>query len=382
MSRSIRRRTLLSSAAAPLVLAAVHALPGSAFANVYDDDGVLSGLVFTSSNDASGNTLLVFARDAAGELSPWRTLPTGGLGSGSGLGSQGAVTLSRNGRSLYVVNAGSHSVSTFRLAGREVVLTSVADSGGLHPISVTEHQGLVVVLNDGGAGNVAALRDKNGTLAPLPGSGRPLSTSGGSAPAQVAFGSDGQVLVVTEKATNRLLSWPVAPNDAIGTPTINASPGQTPFGFAVTSNNRIVVSEAWGGAAGASTVSGWRFDPSGGRAPRLASAAVANGQGASCWVAAAPDGRHAYVSNTGSSNVSLYAIGPDGSLTLAEAVAASTGSGSAPADSAISANGRALYVRNGRTFTIASYAIDGDGRLGPARFVAGLPPTAVGLAAN
>ena len=382
MSLSIRRRKLLSSAAAPLLFAAAHALPGSAFANVYDDDGVLSGLVFTSSNDASGNALLVFARDAAGHLSLWRALPTGGLGSGAGLGSQGAVTLSRNGRSLYVVNAGSHTVSTFRLMGRDIALASVTDAGGLHPISVTEHHGLVVVLNDGGAGNVAALRDTNGTVALLPGSSRPLSTAGGSAPAQVAFGSDGQVLIVTEKATNRLVSWSVTPSGTIGTPVVSTSPGQTPFGFAVTSNNRIVVSEAWGGAAGASTVSAWRFDPSTGRSPRVTSAAVANGQGAACWVAATPDGRHAYVSNTGSSNVSRYAIGADGSLALAEAVAASTGSGSAPADSAISANGRALYVRNGRTFTIASYAIDGEGRLGPARFVAGLPSTAVGLAAN
>lgn len=169
MSRSIRRRTLLSSAAAPLLLAAIPTLPGSAFANVYDDDGVLSGLVFTSSNDASGNTLLVFARNAAGELSLWRSLPTGGLGSGAGLGSQGAVTLSRHGRSLYVVNAGSHTVSTFRLAGQTIELTSVVGTGGLHPISVTEHRGLVVVLNDGGAGNVAALRDTRGTLALLPG---------------------------------------------------------------------------------------------------------------------------------------------------------------------------------------------------------------------
>lgn len=190
------------------------------------------------------------------------------------------------------------------------------------------------------------------------------------------------MLVVSEKATNRLVSWPVAPDGGIGTPTISASPGQTPFGFAVTSNNRIVVSEAWGGAAGASTVSAWRFDPSTGRAPRVVSAAVANGQSASCWVSTTPDGRHAYISNTGSSNVSRYAIGADGALTLAETVAAGTGSGSAPADSAVSANGRALYVRNGRTFTIASYAIDGEGRLGPARFVAGLPATAFGLAAN
>jgi 6-phosphogluconolactonase len=382
MSRPIRRRTMLSAAAAPLLLAAVNALPGRALANVYDDDGVLSGHAFTSSNDASGNALLIYARDPNGNLSLWRAVPTGGLGSGVGLGSQGAVTLSRSGRSLYVVNAGSNTVSTFRLAGREIALTSVVDSGGLHPISVAEHNRLVFVLNDGGAGNVAALRDANGTLLPVPGSSRPLSTAGGAAPAQVAFGSDGRVLIVTEKATNRLVTWLVGPDDSLGAPAVSASPGQTPFGFAVTTNNRIIVSEAWGGAAGASTVSSWRFDPSTGRAPRVVSPALANGQAASCWVAATPDGRHAYIANTGSANLSRYAIGADGSLTLAEAVAAGTGIESAPADSAIAPNGRTLHVRNGRTLTIASYAIDGDGHLGPARFVSGLPATAVGLAAN
>jgi 6-phosphogluconolactonase (cycloisomerase 2 family) len=382
MPHPIRRRALLSVAAAPLVVATLAVLPGGALANVYDDDGVLSGLVFTSSNDASGNSLLAYARGADGTLALWRTLPTGGLGSGAGLGSQGAVALSRDGRSLYVVNAGSNTVSTFRLAGREITLASVVDSGGLHPISVAEHNRLVVVLNDGGAGNVAALRDERGALMPVAGGSRPLSTAGGSAPAQVAFGSDGRVLIVTEKGTNRLVSWPVGTDDSLGAPVVSVAPGPTPFGFAVTTNNRIVVSEAWGGAAGASTVSSWRFDPSTGRAPRVVSGALANGQSASCWVSATPDGRHAFVSNTGSGNVSRYEIGADGTLMLAEAVAGSTGAGSAPADSVVTPNGRGLHVRNGRTFTIASYVIDGDGRLGAARFVGGLPSTAVGLAAN
>lgn len=382
MSRPIRRRTMLSAAAAPLMLAVAGALPGQAFAHVYDDDGVLSGLVFTSSNDASGNALLVYARDTRGMLSLWRTLPTGGLGSGAGLGSQGAVTLGRNGRSLHVVNAGSNTVSTFRLSGREIELASVVDSGGLHPISVAEHHKLVAVLNDGGAGNVAVLREKHGRLVPVPGGSRPLSTAGGAGPAQVAFSSSGRVLIVTEKATNRLVSWPVEPHGGLGAPTVVTSPGQTPFGFAVTSDNRLVVSEAWGGAAGASTVSAWRFDGPRRRAPQVVTAALANGQSAACWVSATPDGRQAYVSNTGSANLSRYEIDDDGTLTLAEAVAAETGAGSAPADSAVSPNGRTLHVRNGRTATIASYRIDGEGRLGPARFVAGLPATAVGLAAN
>lgn len=378
-----RRRALTSLAAAPLVAAAAAALPSAARAHVYDDDGVLSGMVFTSSNDVAGNALLVFARGADGTLAPWLTLPTGGLGSGAGLGSQGAVTLSRSGRRLYVVNAGSHTVSAFTLAGGTITLDAVAPSGGLHPISVTEHDGLVVVLNDGGAGNIAALRDDGGSaLQPLAGSSRPLSAAGGTAPAQVSFGSDGRVLIATEKATNRLLSWPVASGGQIGALTVSAAPGVTPFGFGVANNQRIVVSEAWGGAAGASTASAWRFDPQTGRAPRVTAGAVPNGQGAACWVAVTPDGRHAFVANTGSSTLSRYRLAADGGLTLVEAAAGSTGAGSAPADTAVSPNGRTVHVRNGRTGTIASFAIDGDGALRAPRFVSGLPASAVGLAAN
>lgn len=382
MLHQSRRRALVSLAAAPIAAAASAMLPSASSAHVYDDDGVLSGLVFTSSNDAAGNALLAYARAADGSLSLWRSLPTGGLGSGAGLGSQGAVTLSGSGRHLYVVNAGSNTVSTFVLDGRDIKLASVVDSGGLHPISVAEADGLVFVLNDGGAGNIAGLRDAHGVLRPLAGSSRALSAAGGTAPAQVGFSDDGRVLLVTEKATNRLLSWVVGGDGQAGTLTVSASPGQTPFGFAVTKRNHIVVSEAWNGAAGASTVSSWRLDQSPRRTPVVVSGAVPNSLAAACWVAATPDGRHAFVSNTGSSSLSRYVVAANGRLALAEAVAGATGAGSGPADSAVSANGRRLYVRNGGTATIASFAIAADGRLGPVQLTAGLPLAAVGMAAN
>lgn len=383
MVRTSRRRALTSLAAAPLAAAGTSLVTPAASARDDDDDDSSrwAGLVFTSSNNAAGNELLVFGRGERGRLTLRATLPTGGLGSGAGLGSQGAVTLSGNGRRLYVVNAGSNTVSTFALDGREIRLRSVVDSGGLHPISVTEDDGLVFVLNDGGAGNIAGFLDRQGTLQPLPGSQRALSTAGGSGPAQVAFAAGGRALVVTEKVTNRVLSWAVGANGPAKTANVAASPGQTPFGFAVTRRGDLVVSEAWGGAAGASTVSSWRLDAAAGFAPRVISGAVANGQGASCWAAATPDGRHAYVANTGSGTLSLYGIARDGRLSLLAGAAASTGEGSAPADTAVSCDGRRVHVRNGRTFTIASYAIGDEGRLGPLQLTTGLPANAVGLAA-
>lgn len=358
-------------------------MPGTSSAHAYDGDGVLSGLVFTSSNDAAGNELLVYARNREGALVLWTRLSTGGLGSGAGLGSQGAVTLGGDGRRLYVVNAGSNTISTFALHGRRIQLRSVVDSQGLHPISVTEDDGLVFVLNDGGEGGIAGFRDRHGHLQPIAGSGRGLSAAGGTAPAQVAFADQGRALVVTEKATDQLLSWTVS-SSGLPSPTarVSASPGQTPFGFAVIRGAGLVVSEAWGGATGASTVSAWSFNGPAASTPRVVTAALANAQSAACWVAATPNGRHAYVSNTGSSNVSHVRVRGDGELTLVAGAAAFTGDGSAPADSAVSADGLRLHVRNGRSATIASYLIGEGGSLGPLLLTSGLPATAVGLAAN
>ncbi|MGM9489033.1 lactonase family protein [Ideonella sp. YS5] len=370
----IRRRPILAALALAVSAAA---LPSLAHA------GLRSGMVFTSSNDAAGNELLVYARSPEGGLMMTAHVPTAGLGSGAGLGSQGAVTLSRDGRHVFVVNAQSNTVSTFALDGDEPRLVSTVDSGGLHPISVSEHGGLVYVLNDGGEDNVAGFRNRHGMLSPVAGSVRGLSAAGGVGPAQVGFTTDGDAIVVTEKATAKLTSYRVNLDGSLrATPVITASPGLTPFGFAFNSRNRLVVSEAQGGGVGASTVSSYRFDNHAPEMPVVVSAAVPDTQSAACWVAITPNGRWAYVTNAGSSSVSRYRIAPDGGITLAEAAAGMTGEGSSPADVATSADGRNLYVRNGRTYTLSSFAIKADGSLAERPVTTGLPTTAVGIAAN
>jgi 6-phosphogluconolactonase len=380
--QTINRRQLISLASSSLTAAGLAAAAGPASAKSYDDDGLRSGMVFTSSNAASGNELLVYARGRDGTLAPQAQLTTGGVGSGAGLGSQGAVTISRDGQFLFVVNAGSNTVSTFEVRERGLRLSSVVASGGLHPISLTEADGLVVVLNDGGEGGVAAFRNVRGDLRPIAGAVRGLSVAPGAAPAPVGFRDDGDTLLVTEKGTNRLTSYRVGETGRLGAAVVTASPGQTPFGFAFNRRNRLVVTEAMGGAAGASTVSAYRFSESAGAKPLLVSASVANTQSASCWVSVTPNGRFAYVANTGSSSISSYRIEGDGHINLIAAVAGQTGGGSAPADTAVSPDGRHLFVRNGRSFTISTFAIDHEGTLTAGALLTGLPGTAVGLAAN
>ncbi|HMB53894.1 MAG TPA: hypothetical protein VKU40_11285, partial [Thermoanaerobaculia bacterium] len=150
-----------------------------------------SGAVFTATNDADANAVVVFRRDARGGLTFLDAFATGGAGSGGGLGNQGALALDEGARHLLVVNAGSDTLSSFAVGPRGLELVDVEPSGGTQPISVTVQGGLAYVVH-AGSGDVSglALAD-DGTLSPLAGSTRPLS-GGATGPAQIAFTPDGR----------------------------------------------------------------------------------------------------------------------------------------------------------------------------------------------
>ena len=346
-----------------------------------EDEGFRAGKVFTSTNAPAGNELLVYATTSGGGLSLQTRLPTNGLGTGGGLGNQGAVTLSGNGRYLFVVNAASNSVATFAVRRSGVTLISTVDSGGLQPISVTEHDGIVYVLNAGGAGNVTGFQNSNGSLTPLSNSTQPLSAASGTGAAQAAFNPDGDVLLVTEKGTNKLTSYGVGADGRIGAPLVTASVGMTPFGFTFDRRGHALVSEAFGGAAGASAVSSYGFSDAAPTQPVVISASVATTQTAACWVVTTPNGRYAYVTDTGSGTISSYTIQrKSGKLALAQGIAATAGAG--PIDAAVAADGSMLFVLNSGSHTLGAYAVGSDGSLAAAGGAEGLPAGANGLAAN
>ena len=376
MDTSLRRRHALSLIGAALA-AATFAAPALA-----GHDNPRRGHLFTSTNAPAGNEVLVYEQQDGGAPSLESRVATAGVGTGAGLGSQGAVTLSRNGRFLFVVNAGSNSVSTFALGPHGIVPTSTVDSGGLMPTSVAERDGLVYVLNAGGSGNVAGFRNRQGTLEPLDDGVRPLSAAGGTAPAQVGFNREGDVLVVTERNTNLLTSFPVGPQGRLGAPVSTPSGNATPFGFAFARRDTLVVSEAAGGAALASTVSSYRFGERAPARPIGVSLAVPTGQTAACWVAVTPDGRYAYASNAGSNSVSSFFVAGTGALTRLQSVAGSTGANGGALDAAVSRDGQQLHVVASKALQIVSFEIDDDGSLRPLGAGGGLPAGAAGLAAN
>ena len=333
------------------------------------------GVVYALSNDPAGNAVVAFARAPDGTLSPAGSFPTGGTGTGVGLGSQGALTFSHDGRWLLAVNAGSDDVSIFAVTGPGALeLVDRAPSGGDRPISVTVSKDLVFVVNAGVPNSVSGLRiGDGGDLEPIPGSTRPLSEAD-AAPAAVVFDPRGEFLVVTEKATSRLDVYAVDSTGGIEGPQVVASSGQTPFGFAFTREDLLVVSEA-----ASSTVSSYRL-ADGGLATVTAS--LHNAQGAACWIAITTDGRFAYSANTAADDISGFVIAPDGSLALLDPDGVTAQAGDAPADLAFSRGSRYLYVRNGGAGSISGYRVQGDGALEPVTLVSGLPAGSAGLAAR
>lgn len=340
------------------------------------------GAVYVLSNDARANAVLVFPRGSDGQLGAPASIPTGGRGTGGGLGNQYGLVLDEDGEMLLGVDAGSNEISAFRVDGTGLRQTARVASGGTTPVSVTVHDDLVYVLNDGTTANISGFRlDGRGQLTPIANSTRPRSAPAGAIDgAEVKFSPDGRTLVVTEKAANRIVSYPVLRDGRTGEPTVVPSSGPTPFGFDFTKGGTMVVSEAAGGAAGASTVSSYDVDRR--SAVRLVSASVATGQSAVCWISITADGRTAYATNAGSKTVSSFAIGRGGALTLLDGAAGRTGAASAPSDMALSRGDRFLYVRSGADNTITVFATGQAGALAPVATVTGLPAGANGIAAR
>jgi 6-phosphogluconolactonase (cycloisomerase 2 family) len=140
-----------------------------------------------------------------------------------------------------------------------------------------------------------------------------------------------------------------------------------------------IVSEAFGGAVDASTVSSYRVLPDG--SVLTIDGAVPTTETAACWIAISANGGYAYSTNTGSGSVSGFRIGHDGALDLLDPDGRTgvTGPGSVPLDAAFSTGGRYLYVLAFGIQEISVFAIGPDGSLTALPGISGLPSTANGM---
>ena len=344
---------------------------------VFADDEWQRSTVYTMSNNSDGNTVFVY-RQHGDQLIAAGAFPTSGRGSGDGLGNQGALVLSDDGDALLVVNPGSNDISVFQINGDQLVKKALVSSGGTRPISIATHQDLVYVLNAGGNGNIAGFElTPDYQLNVIEGSIQSLSGAN-TAPAQILFNPSGDTLVVTEKATNRIITYAVDENGVASEPVSWPSHGETPFGFSFTRGSVLIVSEAFEAQPGLGAVSSYSL-----RNGQLTvvSGSVGTSQTAACWIVMTKNGKFAYSANTPSNNISRYKVGRTGKLTLDEAVIPNE-AGLSPIDMALNRNSRFLYVLNAGSDSIGVFKVNRrNGRLTYVTSVA-TPAGANGLVAR
>lgn len=337
-------------------VAALGVLAGPVAANAMADQGAL----FTQTNDPAGNAVQKFDRAEDGSLTPAGTFATGGVGLASLGGRQGAVELSDDEEAVYAINAGSNTVTAFRVRDNGLEVVGTVASGGVAPVSVDEQDGRVYVLNSGGTPNVTAFNaGRRGTLTPIPGGTRELPGADGAA--QVSVTPDGSRLVVSERLSNRLETLALDGRGRPGQPVITPSSGTTPFGFAISNRGHVIVSEA-----GTNSVSSYRIGSSG--LLGVITPALAANQGGVCWLAVSPNGRFAYTGNAGGGgSISGFAVDRDGSLTALDADGRTAVPASSPRDLDFARNGRFVYaVSPGNSTTgglVTGYRVARDGSL-------------------
>ena len=322
-------------------------------------------LVFVQTNELNGNRVAVYHQTSDGTLSAGRSYATGGNGGiaapgneSDRLATQGSLVFSPRHSLLFAVNAGSDTVSTFKVRGDRLQLKGVVPSGGQFPASIAVHHDLVYVLNSGGTGIVQGFRVRGTHLRPIRGSARSLGLANTNppnfltSPGQVGFTPGGGKLIVTTKASgSHIVVFRVRRDGRLSsTPAVNNSATPVPFAFTFTPTRRLA-----SGEAGTSNLTTYVINRDGTLAdPKT----LSDGQMALCWIVRA--GGFYYVTNTASNTISGFTVGTDGQPSLIGAgTLANTGAG--PIDMTVS--GRYLYVQTGTAGTVEEYRINEDGTL-------------------
>jgi len=374
---------VVQTALAVGVLATGAVLPTAAAAQ--DDSFAVQHAVFVMTNDADSNEILAYERLPNGTLLRAHRYQTGGRGSGGTvdpLGSQGSLTLSDDGSYLFAANAGSGTVSAFRIFAGRLFLNDQEPSGGSEPNSIAQHGKLLYVLNTAGSSSVVGFRVHEGKLTRIPDSQRFLSANFVNS-GSVAFSKDGRYLVVTERATNNIDVFSVEPDGRLAPITVNPAVGAGTFSAIFAPNGALLVSETGTSAPNSSTISSYSI-ASGGKLLPISTQVPTLGA-ANCWSVVTPDGRFVYASNAGTSSISGFVIGAQGNLTpISGTVVAVNPAKSTNLDITVSSDGAYLYSLNAGSGAIGIFKIEHDGHLTNFGALNGLPASAGlnGIAAN
>ena len=325
------------------------------------------GHIYVNDNTGGVNTIGAFDRHADGSLTPMLGSPfvAGGVGTGTGLASQGSLQESDDGRYLLAVDAASNEISVLRImhdgslksAGRPV------SSEGVNPVSIAVHDDLIYVANAGTATSTGGTNytgftlNPGGRLRPLAGSTVTLPDP--SQPGDVAFSPDGGKLVGTRVGTSLIDSFTVGSNGLLTAAPDSPTAGQGvgPFGseFRPTNTAQLFVANAHDGA-NAGSVSAFAVGADA-TLTSIGASPFRDNQTAPCWVEISHDGQYLFAVNTASGSISSYSIATGGSLALLQSTPI-TGAGT-PEDARLSPDGNTLWVVDPTADTVSGFTFEG-----------------------
>ena len=322
--------------------------------------------VFVQTNDPNGNSIAAYSQNQNGSLTYTATYATGGNGGRAAgavsdpLASQSSLVYDNQYHLLLAPNAGSNTVSVFRVRGDRLRLEQVVASGGPFPASIAVHDNLAFVLDAGLAGYVQGYRIAGGRLHPIAGSQRSLGLANSNppgflqSPGQVGFTPDGRHLVITLKGNNggSVDVFSVSDDGQLSNAPTATAVGGVPFAFVFDPQGHVVIVNAAFGNLSTYTVNG-------NGSLSLVSAGASDGQIAACWVIGTKGSF--YVANTGSGSLSRYTIDNNGTVALRNPLAATGIAGAID----MTASGHFLYAQSGGSGSVKAFAVGEDGSLTP-----------------
>lgn len=402
-------RGSLKVVVAALVLTAAISLPASAMAAKKPAKKPV-GVVYTETNSPKRNQVQIFHRFANGSLKFVTAVATGGRGGQQlqpgcaptcpFLDTQGEVTLSSNGKLLFVVNAGSDSITSFKVKpGGGLQKADVKPSGGKFPNSITTHGNVLYVLDSGifpmpgppVPGNVQGFHfNAAGHLTPIKGSNRPLTPTVPGLARQVGFNNSGTVLVATllgdptlatPTASNSIDTFQIHANGSASPATAHNATTPFPFGFAFDPKGHLIMSQVTSlTVPGAGDTASYKVSAAGALTPINT---VASKGTAPCWVEITGNGKYAFVVNTGGGAptgafTTSYGIAPNGALKFLANTPVRKGE-FALTDETLSRDSKYLYVLAAAppptlAHHIDEYKVLGNGHL---KFIGRTPDMAV-----
>ena len=397
----------------------------TAYGLLGDGNSQFEGAVYAMTNDSSGNSIVAYGRNSDGTLDLIGNFATGGAGAafdgGEGLDpliSAYSILLTENKRHLLVVNAGSNTITVFRVRNDfSLRRTDRKRVVGVGPNSIAYHDGRLYVASIDADGQFTGEPDQQGAL-----TGFTLSPRGklsrisrsvrllGNRPSAIQFSPDGKFLLVSsinagsaalESGSNseiavfgvrrdgRLSSQPLS--DAAST-----LPGNTEgrnlasaIGFEIVKDagrRFVVVTEAREFQADGTppafpnlqtgSVSTWELLDDGQLSPVnldvIAGNSISDGERTACWIEFSRDQKTFWVSNALESTLSSYSFNL-GEISLIEQVSAagSPPDNTTPQDAFsttdgwidlwISDDGRYVYQLFGLSGTIGVFKVEDNG---------------------